>query len=70
MRVETKILIDNYPEEFPFCDMSTGENTVGTDVCVCDVWVPCYCIDLHQLKVFYAKIDPLPRGCGMLTQPI
>ena len=34
MRVETKILIDNYPEEFPFCDMSTGENTVGTDVCV------------------------------------
>ena len=35
MRVETKILINNYPEEFPFCDMSTGENTVGTDVCVC-----------------------------------
>ena len=34
MRVETKILIDYYPEEIPFCDMSTGENTVGTNVFV------------------------------------
>ena len=32
MRVETKILIDYYPEESPFCDNVYRENTVGTDV--------------------------------------